>query len=164
MAMASAVDEIVEMGPFLATVRSTLQMNPGFFPGVAQYLRQQAAMANAQAAQIQRQMHQSNMQHMQQMGQMQQQAWQTQQETSDLISQGYWDRSAAMDEAALDWSQTIRDVETWHDPTGPDVELPIGFESAVTDGQGNYVVSEQPEIDPNDLPYNRDWTQLERPD
>ncbi len=159
--MAADVESIDDLGPKLSAVKSTLRMNPSFLPAVVQFLRQQTAISDAATAQMSQQMHQSRMAHLRQQGQAQQQIYQTQQETSDIIAQTYQDRSASMDRMQEMTSQVIRDVEVWNYPSGDRVELPLGFETAATDGMGNYVVSDDPSFNVNEHSYKW-WTALEK--
>ncbi len=86
---------------------------------------------------------------MAEVGRSQMEAWQNQQ--------------AGQDRVALAWSQTIRGVETFVEPSsGATVELESGFDNAWSNGAGEYVLSDRPGFNPNTVFTNQDWTRLER--
>lgn len=85
---------------------------------------------------------------MNEVGQMQMQSWQQSQNTLDRISAA--------------WSQTIRGVNAYVDPTtNQTVELTAGYENAWSNGAGEYILSTQPGFNPNSqLRTNSNWTQM----
>ena len=55
-----------------------------------------------------------------------------------------------MDRAADSYSQSIRGVDAYHDPTsGRAVELPGGYKQVWTNGLGEYLLSDEAGFDPN---------------
>ena len=86
---------------------------------------------------------------MAEVGRTQMQAWENQQAVQDRVAEA--------------WSQTIRGVETFVEPSsGATVELEAGFDNAWSNGAGEYLLSDQPGFDPNAVFTNHDWTRLER--
>lgn len=81
-------------------------------------------------------------------GQMRAESWQRQQESRDRI--------------AGQWSQAIRGVEDWKDPhTGEVTELTSGYSDAWSDGSGSYLLSSDPNFDPNQA-LQQGWRRMER--
>jgi hypothetical protein len=77
--------------------------------------------------------------------------------------QAWQNQQAAQDRVAEAWSQTIRGVETFVDPSsGATVELEAGYDNAWSNGVGEYVLSDRPSFNPNTVFTNQDWTRLER--
>jgi hypothetical protein len=74
----------------------------------------------------------------------------------------YQRRGSAYDRVADLASQTIRDVNVYLDPgMGLEVELPTAYGHAWGDGQGGYVMTDDPNFNPN-LYSNASWTELEQ--
>jgi hypothetical protein len=73
----------------------------------------------------------------------------TEQETSDLIVNSYYQRSATYDRIFDNYSQAVRGVQAYTDPgTNTRVDLPNGYADAWTNGW-DYVMSNDPGYDPN---------------
>jgi hypothetical protein len=90
-----------------------------------------------------------------------QQIHRTQQETSDIIMSSYRERSAAYDRIFDNYSQAVRGVETYVDPTtSSKIELPNGYTDAWTNGT-DYVMSNDPRFNPN-VGSNQNWQRLNR--
>lgn len=82
------------------------------------------------------------------------------QEMSDSNMQGWQERSAAYDRVAENFSQTIRGVDPYFDPnTGQNVELPGGYTQAWSTPLGEYILSDDPNFNPN-IGSTQTWTQL----
>lgn len=74
--------------------------------------------------------------------------------------QGWQERSASYDRVAETFSQTIREVDPYYDPnTGQNVELPSGFTQAWSTPLGEYLLSDDPNFNPN-IGSNQTWTPL----
>ncbi len=84
-----------------------------------------------------------------------------QQQISATITQTFQRNQAIQDRAAEQFSQTIRGVETYVNPsTGARVELTQGYENAWVNNRGEYVLTEggfNPAI-----AWHEDWTQLKK--
>lgn len=71
-------------------------------------------------------------------------------EISDIIRQGYDYQQQSQNRIAESWSQTTRGVETYVDPgTNERVELSSGYTQAWSNGQGEYILSDSPNFNPN---------------
>jgi hypothetical protein len=84
---------------------------------------------------------------------------QTADEISDIQRQSWADHDAAEDGIAAAWSQERRGVESYDD-RGAAVEIPAGYTHAWSDGNGQYVVTDDPSFDVNAL--NGTWHAIER--
>ena len=83
-------------------------------------------------------------------------------DASDSIMDGYFERSAAYDRMGEKYSEAIRGVDSYVDPTSDfRPELPGGYDHAWTNGLGEYIVSNDHLFDPN-LNSTMDWRQMER--
>jgi hypothetical protein len=84
-------------------------------------------------------------------------------EMSDMNMKGWEERSAAYDRVSENFSQTIRGVDPYYDPnTGQNVELPSGFTQAWSTPLGEYIVSDDPNFNPN-IGSTQTWTPLTTP-
>lgn len=73
---------------------------------------------------------------------------------------GWQERSASYDRNAEKFSQTIRGVDPYYDPnTGKNVELPSGYGQAWSTPLGEYVLSDDPNFNPN-IGSSQNWTPL----
>jgi DNA-directed RNA polymerase subunit RPC12/RpoP len=85
-------------------------------------------------------------------------------EISDMNMRGWQERSAASDRISEKFSQTIRDVDPYYDPnTGQNVELPSGSTQAWSTSLGEYILSDDPNFNPN-IGSNKTWTPLTPPE
>ncbi len=83
-------------------------------------------------------------------------------DASDSIMDGYFERSAAYDRMGEKYSEAIRGVDSYIDPTSDfRPELPGGYDHAWTNGLGEYIVSNDHLFDPN-LNSTMNWRQMER--
>jgi hypothetical protein len=83
-------------------------------------------------------------------------------QASDSIMDGYWARSAAYDRMGEKYSEAIRGVDSYRDPTSDySPQLPGGYDQAWGNGLGEYIVSNDHLFNPN-LNSTMNWTQLER--
>jgi len=78
-------------------------------------------------------------------------------------SQQSWEyRQESLDRSAREFSESIRDVETYRDPsTGFDVELPNAYQYAYTNGLGEYVVTNDAFFEPG-RELNGNWQPLQQ--
>lgn len=87
---------------------------------------------------------------------------QTQNEISDMIMDTYNYRQQVNDKISDDFSQAIRGVEDYYDPgVGHNVELPNGYQDAWTNKQGEYIVSDDPNFNPN-IGATMTWEKMEK--
>jgi len=83
-------------------------------------------------------------------------------DASDSIMDGYFERSAAYDRMGENYSEAIRGVDSYIDPTSDFTpQLPGGYDHAWSNGLGEYIVSNDHLFDPN-LNSTMNWQQLER--
>ena len=86
----------------------------------------------------------------------------TNDEISDMIMRSYKQRSAVYDRLADQFSQAIRGVDAYYDPTSQGrVELPGGYDRVWSNGLGDYVLTDDANFDPN-VDSNQNWTPLRR--
>jgi hypothetical protein len=79
------------------------------------------------------------------------------QENLDLYNQ----REAMNDRVSNQFSQYMRDVEPYYDPVSrQNVELPTGYDNAWVDNSGQYVLSDNPNFNPN-IGGNQNFQRLE---
>lgn len=85
---------------------------------------------------------------------------QTQSETSDMIMDGWKKRNAVMDGVYDRFSDYMRGSERFHDPIQDmTVDIPNNYDSAWTNGL-EYVLSENPNFNPNQTADTRNWTRM----
>jgi hypothetical protein len=83
-------------------------------------------------------------------------------DAGDSIMDGYFERSAAYDRMGENYSEAIRGVDSYVDPTSDYTpELPGGYDNAWTNGLGEYIVSNDHLFDPN-LDSTMNWQQMEK--
>jgi len=76
--------------------------------------------------------------------------------------QSWYDRQAVGDRIAEDFSQYMRGVDDYYDPIeGKAVELPSGYDNAWTNANGEYIISDNPNYNPN-IGSNLNWEQMKR--
>ncbi len=81
------------------------------------------------------------------------------QENLDLYNQ----REAMNDRVSNQFSQYMRDVEPYYDPVAQrNIELPTGYDNAWVDNSGQYVLSDNPNFNPN-IGGNQNFQRLETP-
>ena len=86
----------------------------------------------------------------------------TSSEISDMMRRSYEQRQASQDRISKNWSQYMRGVDEYHDPVaGRPVELPSGYKNAWVSGNGEYIVTDSLNFDPN-VELNGNWQKLER--
>jgi hypothetical protein len=83
-------------------------------------------------------------------------------EISDIINRTYENRQRAQDASAEQFSQYIRGVETYRNPsTGETVDLSNQYGHAWVNGSNEYILSDSPGFNPN-VVLRGNWTALER--
>ena len=83
-------------------------------------------------------------------------------DAGDSIMDGYFARSAAYDRMGENYSEAIRSVDSYVDPTSDfSPQLPGGYDQAWSNGLGEYIVSNDHLFDPN-LNSTMNWQQMER--
>jgi hypothetical protein len=81
---------------------------------------------------------------------------------SKIINDTYENSSKSHDRAMEGWSQYMRGVETFRNPsTGETVELDNKYGNAWAGSNGQYLVSDQAGLDPNTMNIGS-WTRLEQ--
>jgi len=78
-----------------------------------------------------------------------------------MMMKSYNQRQEVNDRIAKNFSQYIRGVDEYKTPDGRPVELPSGYNHVYTNGQGEYVLSNEPGFNPNAYS-NQNWTRLEK--
>ncbi|MEO8200167.1 MAG: hypothetical protein ABI679_06585 [Gemmatimonadota bacterium] len=85
---------------------------------------------------------------------------QAQREISDIQRQGYEYSQQSQARVASAWSQTTRGIETYVDPTSNErVELSSGYRGAWSNGQGEYILSDDPNFNPREIQGN--WREMQ---
>ena len=83
-------------------------------------------------------------------------------DAGDSIMDGYWERSAAYDRMHENYTEAIRGVDSYLDPSSDySPQLPGGYEHAWGNGLGEYIVANDSTFNPN-LYSNMDWQELQR--
>lgn len=86
----------------------------------------------------------------------------THNEISNQITQSYNQRQKVYDRIADNFSQYIRGVDKYHSPIdSKPVELPSGYQNAWTNSLGEYILSDNPNYNPN-TGSNLNWQKMER--
>jgi hypothetical protein len=112
--------------------------------------------------QISQHMIQGQIQHIQQIGQLSRYLSQTNNQISDMMMSSYYQRQATMDRLSNSFSQAIRGVEEYQDPfAGRGVELPGGYGHAWANTLGEYIVTDDPNFNPN-IGSNLSWEPMNR--
>jgi hypothetical protein len=83
-------------------------------------------------------------------------------EISEMNLRSWEKRMDSQSQGAHQFSQAIRDVETWESPTGERLELSQGYDQAWSRGDGTYILSNDPLFDPNRALKER-WDPMTRP-
>jgi hypothetical protein len=133
------------LAPLFATMIASYRPNVAYVNAVSQ------VMANMGNTQIQGAVDRSRI-------------WaQASRDISDIIRQGYERQQQSQDRIAESWSQTTRGVETFVDPsTSERVELSGGYSQVWSNGQGEYILSNSPNFEPNRV-LDGNWREMRRP-
>ncbi len=143
-ALAGHLDRLADS--FLSIVRS-FRLDPQWFN---RYIQVSQGLIQNQNRQIQ------------QAGQVSRIISRTNDEISGMIRSSYEARQATMDRLSSQFSQAMRGVDQYHDShKGYDVELPGGYEHAWSTALGEYILTDDPNFNPN-IGSNMDWAPLDR--
>jgi len=105
---------------------------------------------------------QNQIQQINQIGQLSRYISQTQSQISDMIMDSYYQRQQTMDRLADSFSQYIRGVDAYHNPfEDRPVELPSGYQNAWANALGEYILTDDPNFNPNQYS-NLNWEPLNR--
>jgi len=105
---------------------------------------------------------QQQIQQIQNIGQISRIISQTNNEISDMIMKSYNQRQAVNDRIASNFSQAIRGVDEYYNPIEQKaVELPTGYRNAWTNSQGEYILSDDPNFNPN-INSNLNWQRIDK--
>jgi len=81
--------------------------------------------------------------------------------TGEIITQQYQAQQAVQDRLANSYSQSVRGLETYVDPSsGARVELTGGYTQAWSNGRGEYILSDDPNFNPA-TQLHEQWTELQ---
>lgn len=81
---------------------------------------------------------------------------------TETIRKSYQDRQSVMDRVNARWDQHIRGVESYQGPFNRgSVELPSGYNEAWTNASGEYVLSNDPNFNPN-IGSNANWQRMNK--
>jgi hypothetical protein len=104
----------------------------------------------------------AQIQQIQNIGQISRIISQTHNEISDMIMDSYQQRQAVYDRISTNFSRMIRGVDAYTDPVNSSaVELPSGYSRAWTNNLGEYVLSDDPNFNPN-IGSQHNWQVMER--
>jgi hypothetical protein len=143
-ALAGQLDRLSDQ--FLSIVNS-FRLNPAWYNRVIQ---------------VSQFMIQNQIQQIHQVGQLSRIISQTNDQISDMIMSSYHSRQETMDSLSTQFSQTIQGVDEYHDPykeTG--VELPGGYDYAWSNNLGEYIMTDDPNFNPN-IETNLNWEMMKR--
>lgn len=126
------------------TAMRSMRQNPAWLKAIGQFQRNIARIRQEGAVRRQ-----------QIMAQMYEDIVRSQQESWEY-------RQESLDHVASEFSESIREVETYHDPqTGFDVELPNSYDYAFSNGLGEYVITNDPTYNPAHVPGAGNWQPLQ---
>jgi hypothetical protein len=129
------------------TIAFSFRLNPLWFSKYNQVVEQLARM------QIQR---------IQSIGQLSRIISQTSNEISQMMMDSYNQRQKVNDGIAENFSQYIRGVEFYYNPIeGKSVELPSGYQNVWTNSLGEYILSDNPNFNPN-VGSNLNWQNIKK--
>jgi hypothetical protein len=105
---------------------------------------------------------QNQIQQIHHIGQLSQIISQTSNQISDMIMDSYHQRQQTLDRLSNQFSQAMRGVDAYRDPTTEqNVELPSGYSYAWSNGLDEYVLTNDASFDPN-LDSNLNWEPMKR--
>lgn len=134
--------ELKKHQPLLTTMMASTRINPAWTQAVAQHRHKMQQMR----LKGMRDRHDIRMRTHRQIAAMQQWGWEK--------------RQATRDQSAARFSRTMREVELYHDPVlGRDIELGAGYKFVYRNGQGEYLLFNNPLFDPN-VELNGEWQKL----
>ena len=82
--------------------------------------------------------------------------------TGEIITSQYRAQQEIQDRLASSYSQSVRGLQTYVDPSsGGRVELTGGYSQAWSNGRGEYILSDDPNFNPA-VQLHEQWTELQR--
>ena len=146
-AMRAAQGQLDDQARILQTMVSSIRLNPQWLNRYQQLVEALTAYQNRQIANA---------------GVLSRIISQTHAEITESRQQAYEQRQATMDRISDSYSQYIRGVDEYRNPdTGTRVELPSGYSHAWRGLNDEYIVTDNPNFNPN-VELNGNWTALER--
>ncbi len=101
-------------------------------------------------------------QHIRTIGQLSRIISQTSNEISEMMMESYYQRQQVNDRMAENFSNYIRGVDVYYNPfENRRVELPSGYENVWTNSLGEYILSDNPNFNPN-IGSNLNWQRIEK--
>ena len=114
--------------------------------------------------QLVQQLTQNQIKQIESIGQLSRYISRTNDEISTMIRDSYEKQQATYDRLSSNFSQYIRGVDQYYDPIQEKpVELPSGYREAWTNPLGEYIVSDDPNYNPN-IGSNASWQRLNKKD
>ena len=145
--MRAARGQLDQKTPIMQTIVTSVQVNLQWFNKYTQ---------------VWQALYRMQMQRIKTAGRMSQIISQTHNEISDTMHQSWQRRQASEDRIHKQWTQSMRGVEEYHNPIeGRPVELPGGYREAWINGNGEYILSDNPNFNPN-VQAGGDWRKLQR--
>jgi hypothetical protein len=131
--------------PLLLAMTSSVRINPAW---MSKYL------------QVQQMWVQNQMQAIRSAGELSRYLARTSDEISDMSMRAWEERQASQDRMSREFSEYIRGVETYDDPVaGRDVQLPSAYNEAWVSANGEYILSNDPNFNPN-VGSNQSWERM----
>jgi hypothetical protein len=82
-------------------------------------------------------------------------------ETTEIINSGWSERQAIQERGAERFRDVIMDEQAYRLPDGEKVKLPSFYDNAYTNGNGEYILSNDPSFSPvNNPQFNGNWQEL----
>lgn len=131
----AAAGQLDRQSPVLHAIASSVRVNPRWF---ARYLQAREAWVAGR------------MEGIRQAGELSRYLSRTSAEISDMQMQAWENRQASQDRTHQRFSEYIRGVGTYHDPyQGREVELPSGYNDVWVSRAGEYILANDPNLNPN---------------
>lgn len=131
----AAAGQLDRQAPVLHAIASSVRVNPRWF---ARYLQAREAWVAGR------------MEGIRQAGELSRYLSRTSAEISDMQMQAWENRQASQDRTHQRFSEYIRGVGTYHDPyQGREVELPSGYNDVWVSRAGEYILANDPNLNPN---------------
>ncbi len=143
-------------------MRDRLESNSGLYRGIFSSIKINPAW-KAVVQQVSQGLTNNTIRGINQIGALSRQISRNFNEISDMNMRGWQERSAAQDLMSENFSQNIRGVDPYYDPnTGRNIELPSGYTQAWSTPLGEYILSDDPNFNPN-IGSTQSWTPLTTP-
>lgn len=129
------------------TIAFSFELNPLWFSKYNQIIEYLARM---------------QIQQIQNIGQLSKIISQTHDEISNMIMDSYYQRQGVYDKISNNFSQYIRGVDEYYNPIeNKPVELPSGYDNVWINNLGEYILSDNPNYNPN-TESNKNWQKMEK--